>query len=204
MIARRLRPIGWVAGVAGAALSFYLVSLQVAAERTALEGVEHRIAVTHRDIRQLETEFSARASLRQLEAYNNEVLALSAPKVGQYLTSDVQLASYSPAEGSDIGKPAASTALASAEAAPAPANRPTFKPAVVQDTRTDGAPVIPAVKTPPLIQTVAMIEPVQAPASKPRPKPAAKVPVVQKVALLDDASMTEIARTAAKEAKKAR
>jgi hypothetical protein len=204
MSTRRLRPIGWVAGVAGAALGFYLVSLQVAAERTALEGVEHRIAVTHRQIRQLETEFSARASLRQLEAYNNEVLALSAPKVGQYVSSGVQLASYSPAEGGDIGKPAGSTALASAEAAPAPANRPTFKPAVVQDIRSDGAPVIPAIKTPPLIQTVAMIEPVPAPASKPRAKPAAKVPVVQKVALLDDSSMTEITRAAAKEAKKTR
>ena len=32
MSTRRLRPIGWVAGVAGAALGFYLVSLQVAAE----------------------------------------------------------------------------------------------------------------------------------------------------------------------------
>jgi hypothetical protein len=201
MITRRLRPIGWVAGVACAALSFYLVSLQVAAERTALESVERKIAVTHRQIRQLETEFSARASLRQLEEYNNEVLALAAPKVGQYVPSGVQLAAYSPAEGGDIGKPAATTALASAEAAPAPANRPTFRPAVVQDVRTDGAPVIPAVKTPPLIQTVAMIEPVPSPAAKSKPKPAARTPVVQKVALLDDASMTDIARAAAKEAK---
>src|SRR6476620_7706648 len=106
MITRRLRPIGWVAGVAGAALGFYLVSLQVAAERTSLEGVERKIASTHQQIRALETEFSARASLHQLEAYNNDVLALSAPKIGQYLASDVQLASYSPAEGGDIGNPA--------------------------------------------------------------------------------------------------
>ncbi|GAO39471.1 hypothetical protein SCH01S_32_00080 [Sphingomonas changbaiensis NBRC 104936] len=205
MITRRMRPIGWVAGVASAALGFYLVSLQVAAERNALEGVERKIAVTHRDIRRLETEFSARASLRQLEDYNNEVLALAAPKVGQYVPSGVQLASYSPAEGGDIGRPAATTALASAEAAPAPANRPTFKPAVVRDVGADGVPVIPAVKSPPLIQTVAMIAPVEAPVATPavksRSKPAARVPVVQKVALLDDSSMTDIARAAAKEAK---
>ncbi|MBA2918655.1 hypothetical protein GON01_12180 [Sphingomonas sp. MAH-20] len=202
MITRRLRPIGWVAGVAGAALSFYLVSLQVAAERAALESVEHRIAVTQRDIRRLETEFSARASLRQLEEYNNEVLALAAPKVGQYVPSGVQLAAYAPDAGGDIGQPVASTALASAEAAPPPANRPTFRPAVVQDARTDGAPVIPAVKAPPLIQTVAMIEPAPAPMAKPKAqaKPA-RTPVVQKVALLDDASIGEIARAAAKEAK---
>jgi hypothetical protein len=199
MITRRLRPIGWVAGVAGAALGFYLVSLQVAAERTALEGVEHRIAITHRDIRRLETEFSARASLRQLEEYNNEVLALAAPKVGQYVPSGVQLAAYSPDAGGDIGQPAATTALASAEATPAPANRPAFRQAVVQDIRSDGAPVIPAARTPALIQTVAMIGPVAAVA--PNPRPAARTPVVQKVALLDDASIGEIARAAAREAK---
>lgn len=199
MITRRLRPIGWVAGVAGAALSFYLVSLQVAAERTALEGVEHRIVQTQRDIRTLETEFGARASLHQLESYNHEVLALAAPKVGQYVSSGVQLASYAPAEGGDIGKPAASTALASAEVTPAPANRPTLKPAVLQDVKIEGAPVIPAVRRPPLIQTVAMIEPIESPAAKPPPK--ARTPVVEKVALLDDAALGEIARKAAREAK---
>ena len=195
MIARRLRPIGWVAGVAGAALSFYLVSLQVAAERTALESTERKIVLTQRHIRNLETEFSARASLRQLEAYNNDVLALAAPKVGQYLTNEVQLASYSPADGGMVGKPAASTALASAEAAPAPANRPTFRPAVVTDAKSQGAPVIPAVRPPALIQTVAMITPVEA------PRAAAKTQVSQKVALLDDAAVSELSRAAAKEAK---
>lgn len=202
MITRRLRPIGWVAGVAGAALSFYLVSLQVAAERTALEGVERKIAQTQRDIRSLETEFSARASLRQLESYNRDVLALAAPKVGQYVASGVQLASYLPSEGGAVGKPAASTALASAEAAPAPANRPTLKPAVVQDTRTDGAPVIPAIKRAPLIQTVAMIEPAENSRAKiaDKVKPA-KTPIVQKVALLDDDALGDIARKAAKESK---
>lgn len=203
MITQRLRPIGWVAGVAAAALSFYLVSLQVAAERTALENVERQIARTQRDIRTLETEFSARASLRQLEAYNSEVLALAAPKIGQYVANEVQLASYAPAEGGDIGKPAASTALASAESAPAPVNRPTLKPAVVQDIKSEGAPVIPAVKRPPLIQTVAMIEQVEAPAAaKPvaKAKPA-KTPIVEKVALLGDDALVDIARKAAKEAK---
>ena len=211
MITHRLRPIGWVAGVACAALSFYLVSLQVASERAALESVEGRIALTQRQIRTLETEFSARASLRQLESYNQDVLALAAPKVGQYLTNEVQLASYSPGEGGVPGQPAASTALASAQAAPAPANRPTFKPAVVEDVKSQNAPVVPAARRAPLIQTVAMIQPVNilpqqfaAPAPAPAPakaKPAAKTPISQKVALLDDSSMADIARSAAREAK---
>lgn len=205
MIARRMRPIGWVAGVACAALSFYLVSLQVATERTALESTERRIAVTQRQIRQLETEFSARASLRQLESYNNAVLALGAPKVQQYLTDEVQLASYSPADGGDIGRPAASTALASAQATPAPTARPSFKAAVVSDAKIEGAPVIPAAKLPPLIQTVAMIQPIEAPApsslTASRPKLAAKPAESRKVAVLDATSLGDIARRAAKEAK---
>jgi hypothetical protein len=61
--------------------------------------------------------------------------------------------------------------------------------------------VIPAVrKQAPLIQTVAMISPVDAPKlAPPKLKPAAKA--LEKVALLDEASLNEIARKAAKEGK---
>lgn len=220
MIAHRMRPIGWVAGVAAAALSFYLVSLQVASERAELESVERRIVLTQRQIRHLETEFSARASLRQLEAYNNEVLALAAPKSEQYLTDEVQLASYAPDDGGDIGKPAtalaraeapaeAATVVAAASVEPARA-RPSLKPAVVIDARSKDAPVIPAMKRAPLIQAVAMIEPadMQAPRrvapapSRPTPpalKPKlATVPKLQRVALLDPAALADISRQAAK------
>ncbi|NNM76192.1 hypothetical protein HJG53_04635 [Sphingomonas sp. ID1715] len=205
MIARRLRPIGWVAGVAGAALSFYLVSLQVAAERTALESVERKIVLTQSQIRTLETEFSARASLRQLESYNNEVLALAAPKVDQYLTSEVQLAAYVPGEGLPAQAPR--TALASAETvsppaavASAPPARPVLRPAVVPDARSDGAPVIPAIKRSPMMQAVAMIEELPQPRTIPAQVKVTK-PKAEKVALLDDGSIRDIARTAAKEAK---
>jgi hypothetical protein len=208
MIARRLRPIGWVAGVAGAALAFYLVSLQVASERTHLEGVERKIALTQRQIRHLETEFSARASLRQLEAYNNEVLALAAPKVDQYLTSEVQLASYVPGEGlPQLG--GARTALASAQippatpAAPAAPARPVLRPAVVADARSEGAPVIPAVKRSPMMQAVAMIEELPQPRTIPAKVKVSK-PRQERVALLDDGALSEISRKAAKEAKVSR
>jgi len=200
MIAQRMRPIGWVAGVAAAALSFYLVSLQVASERAALESTNRKIEITQRQIRHLETEFSARASLRQLEAYNNEVLALAAPKVDQYLTSEVQLASYVPGEGLPQAQ---KTALASAQTAPAAPARPVLRPAVVPDAKSAGAPVIPAVKRQTMVQAVAMFDELPQPkriaaavkVSKPQPaKPA-------KVAMLDDGSLGEIAARAAKEAK---
>lgn len=212
MIAQRLRPIGWVASVAGAALSFYLVSLQVAAERASLETVERKIELTKRDIRRLETEFAARASLPQLEAYNGEVLALTAPTAKQYLTNEVQLASFDPnAMGPGAGSPPGRTALASVQTAPAapvaaPAaapGRPTLKPAVVTDTKIENAPVVPAARRQPVLQAVAYVEPI-APVAKPvakAAKPAARIPAVEKVAMLDSDTLGDIARRAAKEAK---
>jgi hypothetical protein len=215
MIAQRLRPIGWVASVAGAALSFYLVSLQVAAERASLETVERKIEFTKRDIRRLETEFAARASLPQLEAYNGEVLALTAPTAKQYLTNEVQLASFDPnAMGPGAGSPPGRTALASLQTAPAapvatpaaaPA-RPTLKPAVVTDAKIENAPVVPAARRQPVLQAVAYVEPI-APVAKPiakAAKPAARIPAVEKVAMLDSDTLGDIARRAAKEAKAAK
>ena len=91
MIAQRFRPVGWVAGIALAATALYLVSLQVASERGRLEQIDRKIAATKREIRQLQTEMGTRASLRQLERWNGEVLALSAPQAGQYLSGEAGL-----------------------------------------------------------------------------------------------------------------
>jgi hypothetical protein len=91
MIAQRFRPVGWVAGIALAATALYLVSLQVASERGRLEAIDRKIAATKREIRQLQTEMGTRASLRQLERWNGEVLALSAPQAGQYLSGEAGL-----------------------------------------------------------------------------------------------------------------
>ena len=93
MIAQRFRPVGWVAGVAAAACGLYLISLQVANQRGRLEQIDRKIAMTKRDIRLLQTELGTRASLRQLERWNSEVLALSAPKANQYLQGEESLAS---------------------------------------------------------------------------------------------------------------
>jgi hypothetical protein len=93
MIAQRFRSVGWVAGVAGAATILYLISLQVASERGRLEDIDHRIAATKRDIRQLQTEMGTRASLRQLERWNgDQMISLSAPNARQYLNSEAALA----------------------------------------------------------------------------------------------------------------
>lgn len=107
MIVQSFRSVLWVGAVAGAAISCYMVSLRVAAERAALERVETNILIAKRDIRSLDTELTTRGRLRQLERWNSDVLALTAPTEGQFLEGEVQLASLGrvdpPALGTDGG-----------------------------------------------------------------------------------------------------
>jgi type II secretory pathway pseudopilin PulG len=91
MIAQRFKAVGWVAMVAIAATMLYLISLQVAVERGKLEAVEVQINAAQREVRQLQTEMGTRASMRQLERWNGEVLALSAPKATQFVNNGAQL-----------------------------------------------------------------------------------------------------------------
>jgi hypothetical protein len=88
MIAQRFRSVVWVGGVALAALLLYIVSLQVATERGRLEEIDRQVASTQREIRQLQTEMGTRANLRQLERWNGDVLALTAPKASQYMSGE--------------------------------------------------------------------------------------------------------------------
>jgi hypothetical protein len=81
-----------VASCAGAALGCYLVSLRVASERAALEGVETKIVLAQRDLRVLQTEIGTRGRLAQLERWNVKVLALSAPAANQFLDGGFALA----------------------------------------------------------------------------------------------------------------
>ena len=114
---RGFREVGWVAAVAGTALGCYMVSLQVASERAALEEVQNRIVMAQRDIRVLQTEIGTRGRLEQLESWNVKVLALSAPQAHQFLEGEFQLATLAaPKKTID---PAAPVVLASAPA-PAP------------------------------------------------------------------------------------
>jgi hypothetical protein len=120
MIAQRFRPVGWVVGAAAAATALYIVSLQVATERSRLETVDRKIAAARRDIRQLQTELGTRASLRQLERWNGEVLALSAPDSSQFLDGEAALANLDGTKlpQSSFVTPAVMIAAANVPAAP--------------------------------------------------------------------------------------
>jgi hypothetical protein len=94
MIARGFKPVAWVAAIGTAALACYMLSLQVAAERAELAAIEGRIVQTRQSIRSLQTELGTRGRLQQLEQWNADVLALSAPVANQFLESNVSLARF--------------------------------------------------------------------------------------------------------------
>jgi hypothetical protein len=181
MIGQRFRSLGWVAGVATAATCLYLVSLQVAAERGKLEAVEHQIATAQRDMRQLQTELGTRASLRQLEKWNGDVLALSAPKARQFLHSETQLASLG--SGSiDDGTPNAPPAVMNASFEPAPA----LTTLIAVPKQADEPTSVRAG-----FQRAIFVKPVIAPRT-------------QRVAMLDAKILGDIDRSAAKEARESK
>lgn len=100
MIARGFKPVGWVAAIGGAALGCYMLSLNVAAERADLASLDREIVAAKRDIRDLQTELGTRGRMQQLEHWNAEVLALSAPTSGQFLDSAFTLARFNMPEPS--------------------------------------------------------------------------------------------------------
>jgi hypothetical protein len=93
MAAYSFKNFGWFASGVVGVLGCYLVTSQVAAEKARADAVSVAIIQAHKDIRDLETEFETRANLAQLERYNGEVLALSAPAPQQFLGDETQLAS---------------------------------------------------------------------------------------------------------------
>src|SRR3546814_19469272 len=86
IVGTRLRSVVMIAVMTSFALAFYMISLKVSAERSAVERLERRIASSMMSIRQLQPELGTRERLPPIEQWNDEVLALLAPKAG-YPTS---------------------------------------------------------------------------------------------------------------------
>ena len=104
MAIKALNGFGWFLTGVVVAPACYLVSSQVAAERSKVEAVERAIAKAHKDIRGLETEFDTRANLAQLERWNGEVMRYTAPTPAQFLSSDAELAALRPLEGDGMAE----------------------------------------------------------------------------------------------------
>ncbi|HEY0114000.1 MAG TPA: hypothetical protein VGB59_12755 [Allosphingosinicella sp.] len=221
MIARGFKSVIWVATVGGAALACYMVSLQVATERSELEKVERQIIAAKQDIRSLQTELGTRGRLSQLEHWNAEVLALSAPNSSQFLKNEFTLARLEQPEPT-LEEQAAEMHLASLEtgaakpAAPAPVPAPVQTAAVPQakpvlvhraSLSTPAAPIAvkagptakPALKTE-TPKRVAKAEAEVAPSVKaPKPAKAAAKPEASRPARLGSKLATEIGAAASKE-----
>jgi hypothetical protein len=120
----RFRAVAWSLGISAAATGLYLISLQVAAERGRLEATETKIMLVNADMRRLNTELGTRGSQRQLEQWNGEVLALSAPKANQYLQGKVQLASLDGATLDRVAGPAQLIAVNATVQKPTPRMAP--------------------------------------------------------------------------------
>lgn len=214
---RRLQSIFWLLLVTLGAIAVYLVSLRVASERTELARVERQILSAKREIRYLETEFGARASMRQLERWNSENFRFSTPTVAQYLDGERALASLdglapngpayvaapvmtamveTPADlPSAVAQSIAAAPVVRSDAVPAQAATAS-RPETKLETKTAAAP---AKAEPPVVRT-ASATPARAAASK----TAAETRRVERIAmleqtLLDDHTLGDLARMAARE-----
>jgi hypothetical protein len=164
MIAKGFKSVIWVATVGTAALGCYMVSLKVATERADLARVEAHIISAKQDIRSLQTELGTRGRLSQLEQWNADVLALSAPSSAQFLQSEVTLARFEQTAPT-LDQRSAEVRMAAAQA-PAPPQAAPALPVVVAAAPAP-APAAPA----------AAIHRASFTPAKPEPKAAAaKVP----------------------------
>jgi hypothetical protein len=197
MSVRSFHSVYMAGAVAAAALSCYLVSLRVASERAALDGVETRIVQTQGDIRMLQTEIGTRGRLDQLEQWNASALSLSAPAANQFVEDSFQLAKLTaPDHRLDVRAP---VVMASA---PAPQPQPVLgsQRDEVEVGQPSGAPSqlvheaslkietreVPSEVAPPAVLTPAKIKSASKPAAakpavqKSRPEPAAAAKAASK------------------------
>ena len=129
---KRLQSLLLVLLVALGALGAYFVSLRVATERNELNSVQRQIAHARSDIRYLETEFRARANMRQLEQWNAEDFRYSAVSAEHYLNGERALASLDGIEPNGPTFVAPPVMVAMVEAGDESQSVPTSSPAVLR------------------------------------------------------------------------
>jgi len=185
----RLKGLGWLAIAVIAALGFYLVSLQVSVERKKLEHVNREIAQAQDDLRSLQTEFSTRANLAQLERWNGDVLALTAPTAAQYMANGQQLAALGSGDvgGADVQMASLVIPTLPVMSAPAEDAAPAAEPQPTQPVMTASVKSAPAkvevASAKPAVDPLAAI--VKAAAARPIKATAAAHAKEQAMAMLD-------------------
>ena len=136
---KRLEGMGWLALVFLVAILLYPLSLSVATLRSDLARTDHKIVEIKKDIRYLETEFSARANLHQLEDWNKLEFGYASPQASQYLDGERALANLG---GKDLRKPVQVAVISSMEGIrPAGIIGSVFGTAKAQDRNADGSAI---------------------------------------------------------------
>ena len=90
---QRLRSLGWLALVFMVAILLYPLSLNVAAMHSDLVAVDREIMDTKREISFLQAEIRTRASLQQLEEWNELLYGYQPPAADQFVNGEAALAS---------------------------------------------------------------------------------------------------------------
>ncbi len=101
----RLHSIGWAMILTVCLALTVALTFKVNAVKSQVRLTERQIVGIEQDKNLLETEFETRASQRQLTALNTIELGLKAPKPGQYLEGERQLASLGKPRGLDAPAP---------------------------------------------------------------------------------------------------
>ncbi|QGP77937.1 colicin transporter [Sphingobium sp. CAP-1] len=209
---KRLQSLIWVILVALGALGAYMVSLKVATERNELMKVRAQIARAKADIRYLETEFSARSSMRQLENWNQHDFMYATPTAQQYLGGEQALAHLDGVQpnGPDYVAPPVMVAMVETPAdLPSAPQKAPESPAATQ-IRSDIAVIREAhaadnVDTlpKPAPRTPAQQARVDADVSKPNPiaRKAERMAMLD-AKLLDDSTLGDLSARAAREKRK--
>ncbi len=89
---KRLKNIGWLALVFLVAIMLYPLSLNVAALHSDLVRVDHNILNTKREISFLQAELRTRASMQQLEEWNELLYGYQPPTAQQFVNGEAALA----------------------------------------------------------------------------------------------------------------
>jgi hypothetical protein len=128
------RSLGWAAVLAVCAALVVVLSFKVHAVRSEVLLAERQLIALERETLLLETEFETRASQRQLAEWNTVEFGYAAPRAGQFLEGERQLASLGEGRGPDAPAPirlaradsddAAATAAATASLAETPMRSP--------------------------------------------------------------------------------
>jgi hypothetical protein len=89
---KRLKNLGWLALVFMVAILLYPLSLNVAALHSDLVSVDRQILDTKREISFLQAEIRTRASLQQLEEWNELLYGYQPPTAEQFINGEAALA----------------------------------------------------------------------------------------------------------------